>query len=63
MISTDQKHAVSKVRTMDSGFKVKIFTEKLLALDPFGPWSNFLSLGHCLVKRDVEYSTGSCSNC
>jgi hypothetical protein len=42
------------VGTMGSGFKVGIFTKKLLALDAFGPWSEFLSLGHCLVKRDTE---------
>jgi hypothetical protein len=38
---------------MGSDFKVEIFTKKLLVLDSFGPWSDFLGLG-CLVKRDIE---------
>jgi hypothetical protein len=39
---------------MDSGFKVKIFTEKLLALDPFGPWSNFLTLVIVLLRETLN---------
>jgi hypothetical protein len=42
------------VKATGSGFKVKIFTKKLLALDPFGPWDDFLSLDHCPVKTDIE---------
>jgi hypothetical protein len=45
-----------------SGFKVGIFIAKLLALGPFGPWSGFLSLNHCLIKKDIEQSTSSFSN-
>jgi hypothetical protein len=52
---------VSKVRTVGSDLKVKIFTKKLLVLDYFGP-AMVLSLGHCHVKRDTEYLTGSCIN-
>jgi hypothetical protein len=40
-LSTDWKQAVSKVRAMGSGFNVKIFTKKLLAVGPFGPWGDF----------------------
>jgi hypothetical protein len=47
---------------MGSDFKVKILTKKLLALDSFGPWGDFLSLGHCLVKRRIESSISSCTN-
>jgi hypothetical protein len=36
---------------MGSGVKVEICTKKLL---DFGSWGDFLSLGHCLVKRDIE---------
>jgi hypothetical protein len=43
---------------MRSDFKVKIFTKKLLALNPFDPWGGFLSLGHCLVSDLLV----SCSN-
>jgi hypothetical protein len=42
------------LRTIGSDFKVEIFTKKLLALDSFGPWDDFLSLCHCLVKRAIE---------
>jgi hypothetical protein len=49
---------VSKERTMGSDFKVKIFTKKFLVLDFFFfffcLWGGFLSLGHCLVKTDIE---------
>jgi hypothetical protein len=39
---------------MESSFKVGIFIKKLLALGHFGLWGDFLSLGHCLVKKDFE---------
>jgi hypothetical protein len=32
---------------------IEIFTKKLLSLDSFGPWCDFLSLGHCLVKKEI----------
>jgi hypothetical protein len=52
---------VSKVRTVGSDFKVKIFTKKF-SFEFFWPWGGFLNFGHCLVKRDIEYSTCSCTN-
>jgi hypothetical protein len=42
------------MRTMGSGFKVKIFTKKLLALDHFGPRGDFLCLSHCLLRETVS---------
>jgi hypothetical protein len=39
------------VRTMGSDFKAG---KNLLAMSSFGPWGDFLSLGHCLVKKDIE---------
>jgi hypothetical protein len=39
---------------MGSSFKDGIFMEKFSALSHFGLWGDFLSLGHCLVKRDTE---------
>jgi hypothetical protein len=32
------------------GFKVGIFIKEVLTLGLFGPWDNFLGLGHYLVK-------------
>jgi hypothetical protein len=47
---------------MRSDFEVEIFAKILLVLDSFRPWGDFLSLHHCLVKRDIEWSIDSCSN-
>jgi hypothetical protein len=45
---------------IDSGLNVAIFIEKLLTLILFGSWDDFLSLGHFLLKKEIEYSTISC---
>jgi hypothetical protein len=37
-----------------SGFKVGIFTEKLLVLGPFGPWGDFLGLGVIVLLKDTR---------
>jgi hypothetical protein len=42
------------MRTMGSGFKVEIVTKNLLALDPFGLWGDFLSLGHVLLRETLS---------
>jgi hypothetical protein len=39
---------------MGPGFNVGIFIQKVSALGHFGPGGDFLSLGHCLVKRDIK---------
>jgi hypothetical protein len=32
------------------GFNVGMFIKDLLNLGSFGPWVDFLGLGHCLIK-------------
>jgi hypothetical protein len=41
------------MRAMGSGLKAEIFIKKLLVWGAFGPWGDFLDLGHCLVKGDI----------
>jgi hypothetical protein len=43
-----------KSESNGSGFKVEIFIEKLLVLGHVGSWDDFLDLGHCLLKKDIE---------
>jgi hypothetical protein len=37
-----------------SDFKAGVFIKNLLVWGPSGTWDDFLGLGHCLVKRDIE---------